>query len=29
MNLKAFAEDNIFSPLNIEAGEWGQDAEGI
>jgi CubicO group peptidase (beta-lactamase class C family) len=28
MNLKAFAEKNLFSPLGIKAGEWGQDAEG-
>jgi CubicO group peptidase (beta-lactamase class C family) len=28
MNLKAFAEENLFSPLNITPGEWGQDAEG-
>ena len=28
MNLKAFAEKNLFSPLNITPGEWGQDAEG-
>lgn len=27
-NLKAFAEENLFSPLNITPGEWGQDAEG-
>ena len=26
--LKAFAEENLFSPLNITPGEWGQDAEG-
>jgi CubicO group peptidase (beta-lactamase class C family) len=28
MNLKSFAEEHIFAPLDIEAGEWGQDAEG-
>ncbi len=28
MNLGAFAEKYLFSPLDIEAGEWGQDAEG-
>jgi CubicO group peptidase (beta-lactamase class C family) len=28
MNLKAFAEKYLFSPLDIKAGEWGQDAEG-
>jgi len=27
-NLKAFAEENLFLPLDIEAGEWGTDAEG-
>jgi len=28
MNLKAFAEENLFSHLGVEPGEWGQDAEG-
>jgi CubicO group peptidase (beta-lactamase class C family) len=28
MNLKAFAEKHLFSPLDIPAGEWGQDVEG-
>ena len=28
MNLKAYAEEHLFSPLDVEAGEWGQDAEG-
>jgi CubicO group peptidase (beta-lactamase class C family) len=28
MNLKAYAEENLFSPLGIEAGDWGTDAEG-
>ena len=27
MNLKAYAEENLFSPLHIAAGEWGTDAE--
>ena len=27
-NLKAFAEEHLFSAINVEAGEWGQDAEG-
>ena len=28
MNLKAFAGKYLFTPLDIVAGEWGQDAEG-
>jgi CubicO group peptidase (beta-lactamase class C family) len=28
MNLKAYAEENLFSPLGMEAGDWGTDAEG-
>jgi CubicO group peptidase (beta-lactamase class C family) len=28
MNLKAYAEENLFSHLDAESGEWGQDAEG-
>jgi CubicO group peptidase (beta-lactamase class C family) len=28
MNLKAYAEENLFQPLGVEAGEWGTDAEG-
>ncbi|NIQ89930.1 MAG: serine hydrolase, partial [Deltaproteobacteria bacterium] len=28
MNLKAYAEEHLFSPLDVQAGEWGQDAEG-
>jgi len=28
MNLKAYAEENLFLPLGVEAGEWGTDAEG-
>ena len=27
-NLKAFAEEHLFSAIDVEAGEWGQDAEG-
>lgn len=27
-NLKAYAEEYLFSPLDVEPGEWGQDAEG-
>ena len=27
-NLKAYAEENLFLPLGVEAGEWGTDAEG-
>ena len=28
IHLKAFAEKYLFAPLDIKAGEWGQDAEG-
>jgi CubicO group peptidase (beta-lactamase class C family) len=28
MNLMAYAEEYLFSPLDMNAGEWGQDAEG-
>jgi CubicO group peptidase (beta-lactamase class C family) len=28
MRLKAFAEENLFKPLDVDAGEWGTDAEG-
>jgi CubicO group peptidase (beta-lactamase class C family) len=28
MNLKTYAEKHLFSPLDMKAGEWGQDAEG-
>jgi CubicO group peptidase (beta-lactamase class C family) len=28
MNLKAYAEENLFLPLGVEVGEWGTDAEG-
>jgi CubicO group peptidase (beta-lactamase class C family) len=28
MNLKAYAEENLFSLLGVEAGEWGTDADG-
>jgi CubicO group peptidase (beta-lactamase class C family) len=28
MNLKSYAEENLFLPLGVEAGEWGTDAEG-
>jgi CubicO group peptidase (beta-lactamase class C family) len=28
MNLKAYAEEHLFSPLDVKGGEWGQDAEG-
>ena len=27
-NLSAYAEENLFLPLGVEAGEWGTDAEG-
>jgi len=27
-NLKAYAEENLFLPLDVQAGEWGTDAEG-
>jgi len=28
MNLKSFAEEHLFSVIDVEAGEWGTDAEG-
>jgi len=28
MNLKAYAEEHLFSFLGVKAGDWGQDAEG-
>lgn len=28
VKLKAYAEQHLFSPLEVKAGEWGQDAEG-
>jgi CubicO group peptidase (beta-lactamase class C family) len=28
MNLKSYAEEHLFIPLEVKAGEWGQDAEG-
>lgn len=28
MNLKALAEEHLFSPTNVEAGEWGTDWDG-
>jgi len=27
MNLKAYAEEDVFLPIGVEAGEWGTDAE--
>jgi CubicO group peptidase (beta-lactamase class C family) len=27
-SLKAYAEENLFSPIGVEAGDWGTDAEG-
>jgi len=27
MNMKAYGEEHLFSPLDIEPGEWGMDAE--
>ena len=27
-SLKAYAEEHLFSPLDVEPGQWGQDAEG-
>ena len=27
-NLKSFAEEYLFQPIGVEAGEWGTDAEG-
>ena len=28
MNLRSYAQEHLFSPLAIESGEWGRDAEG-
>ena len=28
MNLKAYAEENLFLPIGVKAGDWGTDAEG-
>jgi len=28
MNLKSYAEENLFLPIGVEVGEWGTDAEG-
>jgi CubicO group peptidase (beta-lactamase class C family) len=28
MSLKSFAEEHLFSVIDVEAGEWGMDAEG-
>jgi CubicO group peptidase (beta-lactamase class C family) len=28
MNLKAYADEHLFSPLDVKSGEWDQDAEG-
>jgi len=28
MNLKTYAEENLFLPLGVDVGEWGTDAEG-
>ncbi len=28
MNLKSYAEENLFLPIGVEAGDWGTDAEG-
>ena len=27
-NLKAYAEENLFLPIGVDAGDWGTDAEG-
>ena len=27
-NLKAYAEENLFLPIGVDAGDWGMDAEG-
>jgi len=27
-NLKSYAEEHLFLPIDVEVGEWGQDAEG-
>jgi len=29
MNLKAYAEKHLFAPLDVKAGEWGQDADFV
>ncbi len=28
MHLKSYAEEHLFSPLDVKPGEWGQDTEG-
>lgn len=28
MNLKAYADEHLFAPLDVQAGAWGHDAEG-
>ena len=28
MSMKSYAEENLFSYLDVVPGEWGQDAEG-
>ena len=28
MHLKSYAEENLFSPMGVEAGEWGMDWDG-
>jgi len=27
-NLKSYAQENLFAPINAEVGDWGQDADG-